>query len=105
MSAQKQKDMWWIPRWDKAPEWAEWLQFCKTRGWVFCTMQPHVFGDGHMTCHGHRFVLACDVQGMTFKPNRKCYSGQGRPFADEDVPATLSTVTPPRDLRTKLGDA
>lgn len=84
MLAKQQKDQWLIPCWGNAPEWAEWLQFCTTRGWVFCTAQPHVFGDGHMTSHGHRFVLACDVPGIKFKPNRKFYSGQGKPFGDMD---------------------
>lgn len=91
---QDQSCDWKIPGWLNAPDWANWLQFCKQRGWVFADERPHVYGDGVMSVHGQkdgiRFIRACEVPGVQFFSNRNQTSGGEAPFWVTDRRAGLT---------------
>lgn len=77
--AKRQMDREFIPGWLNAPEWAQWVHYCSSRGWVFLSEDPHVFGDGHVSGHASQLVPANQVPGVLFHPNRRHYLGQGAP--------------------------
>lgn len=106
---QEQMKDWRIPGWLNAPEWANWIRFCKDRGWVFTQEEPHVYSDGVMAPEGN-FVRACEVPGVLFFANRNRTVGEQAPFWVSDrragktveaEPAKPSHKAPPR--RQKLG--
>lgn len=77
--AGRNADKHYIPGWLNAPIWAEWLQFCALRGWVFVSEQPHVYADGVMTTHVRQWVKASDVPGVLFFSNNREYSASAAP--------------------------
>lgn len=90
MSNYKQHDKAYIPGFLDAPEWAQWVQFCTLRGWVFYSKRPHVFNDGvastQVDSHGYnglKWKEADKTDKVVYLPNKKMYSGNSRPFPDE----------------------
>lgn len=78
----RQMDMYYIPGWNDAPEWANWVQFCTLRGWVFTDKPPHVYSDGVSSVHGVKFIEAIKTPGIVFLRNHKHYSGRSRPWPE-----------------------
>lgn len=81
-----------MPGWLNAPSWAEWLQFCRTRGWMFVSEQPHVYSDGDMTADVGRMQPASEVPGVIFFRNDRKYSGSSAPHWVCDRRAALARV-------------
>lgn len=82
---QNQKLDYKIPGWLNAPAWANWLQYCKVRGWMFVEEQPYVYNDGVMSAHSEtkeclQMVRACEVPGVQFFSNRNSVLGGAAPF-------------------------
>ncbi|MGE8247312.1 MAG: hypothetical protein ACN6RA_14955 [Stenotrophomonas maltophilia] len=75
----KQMDPRSIPGWLNTPAWAEWVCFCSTRGWLFTSVQPHIFGDGHISVHGTKMQRASEIPGVMFFSNSKGYRSAAAP--------------------------
>ncbi|UMO77218.1 hypothetical protein SmaMPs15_000067 [Stenotrophomonas maltophilia phage vB_SmaM_Ps15] len=78
----RQTDPNFIPGFIGAPEWAQWVQYCRSRGWIFTDKPPHVYADRHVSIHGVKWKLAVKVPTVEFLRNHKCYSGRSRPWDD-----------------------
>lgn len=86
MEDYRQMSRFHIPGWLDSPDWAEWLQYCSGRGWLFMSKQPeHIFSDGYASSHKVKLIRACDFPKVAWLNNRKGYSGRGRPWP-EDMP-------------------
>jgi hypothetical protein len=92
MSDYRQHSKAHIPGFKDAPEWAEWVQFCTQRGWVFYNKRPHVFPDGVASSqldnagyNGLKYIKASDTDNVVYLSNPKGYTGKSRPWP-EDMP-------------------
>lgn len=88
----KQREKHSIPSWLNAPDWAEWIQFCSQRGWLFVSEQPHVYSDGVVSVHVGKMKRACEVPGVLFLTNSKRYSGMATPHWVVDRRNALARV-------------
>lgn len=91
--SRKQMDMRSIPGWLNAPGWANWIQFCSTRGWLFASEEPHVFRDKHVSVHGAKIQRACEISGVMFFENKHGYSGVSTPHWVDDRRRHLAKAT------------
>jgi len=74
-----------IPGFLKSPDWADWVEFCPKKGWLFMEKMPEDSSSIGVITYGQKWMRACDFIGVEFIRNHKMYSGKSRPWP-EDMP-------------------